>query len=140
MIGRRNFLRGAAVAPFAAKKVAENAAAQLSGVTSRGLLGAANSGYGLGNDVPSASVPSSDQWLKYIGDKVIRKELESIYYEREREVSKIDPDIAIHRSISLSAKIAYQRERNVGRAVNGLADSEGWWGRFNKFSNRIMGI
>jgi hypothetical protein len=106
--GRRNFLRGVVAAPFAAKQVAEQAASRLSGISIGHLAGSNQIGI---NQPPALAQPSNLQWLKVIDDKTLRRELESIYYERERQVSAIDPDIACLRSVSLSAKIAYQRER-----------------------------
>jgi len=84
--------------------------------------------------------PSADIWAKVIGNTALRKELESIYFERERGVSSIDPDIAAYRSFSLNAKIAFQRQRNVQRQIDGLISNQGWWERFSKFGQRVMGI
>lgn len=139
MLGRRSFLRGAAAAPFAAKPIAEQAVKQLSGISMGTQLGGFSVPNSFNLEVPPMA-PSEGQWLRVLGDRVLRKELESIYYERERDIGRIDHDIACLRSFSVSAKIAYQRERNVKRTVEGLGDRDGWWGRFNKFSNRIMGI
>lgn len=138
MLARRNFLRGAVAAPFAAKKVAEQTAASLSRL-SVGSVGAGQIGYGL-NEVPSVQAPLSPPWAKALANATIRKDLESIYFERERGVSQIDPDLAVLRSVSLSAKITYQRERNVRRAMDGLVDENGWYGRFAKIAQKVAGL
>ncbi len=139
MLGRRGFLRGAIAAPFVAKQTAQHAAESLSrvGLTIPnqmvGLGTAVNGGIGF----PGAS---NAQWAKIIANSAARKELESLYFESERNVSQIDPDISVLRSISLSAKIAYQRQRNVSKRLDGLMDVEGWYGRFVKFGKRMSGL
>jgi len=141
MLARRNFLRGAVAAPFAAKRVAEQAAASLSQL-SVGAVGAGPIGYGA-KEVPSvqaAQSPLSPPWAKALANATIRKDLESIYFERERGVSHIDHDLAVLRSVSLSAKITYQRERNVRRSMDGLVDEQGWYGRFAKIAKKVAGL
>jgi hypothetical protein len=138
MIGRRNFLRAAGVAPFAAKKAAEQAASSLSGMSIGGLMQGGTSAMCGEAQLSVSTAPL--HWPKALEDRALRAELESIYYERERAVRLIDPDLACLRSLSLSAKIAYQRERNVHRAVNDLIDGRGWWGRFDKLSRKIISL
>lgn len=95
----------------------------------------------MGNAIAQQSLTqaAAPNWLKALGNKALKSKLESLYYERERVISRIDPDIACHRSISLSAKIAYQRERNVQREISGLVDKEGWYGRFYKIVADALG-
>lgn len=141
MLARRSFLKALPATPFAAKKAAENAAASISRIGAGPSLGL---GLGVAQESTTAvslgNIPTDKDWIKLVGDVAFRKELESIYYERERSVSSIDPDIAVYRSFSLSAKIAYQRERNVARQVAALTDGNGWWGRFEKFRRKAMGF
>jgi hypothetical protein len=48
----------------------------------------------------------------------VRDELRSLFYERHHTISYLDPDLAVLKSVSLSAKICYQRQRNVEREIN----------------------
>lgn len=140
-LARRNFLKAIPAAPFAARKIAESAAANLSQI---GMASASENGVGaqLWRTAPveTLSAPSSNQWAKILGDRILHGEIESLYFEQEKSISKIDPDIAVLRSVSLNAKIAYQRERNVRVRLNGLGEPEGWWGRYNKFMKKAFGF
>lgn len=53
----------------------------------------------------------------------LRSQIESLFYENNRCVSRIDPDIAVLRSFSLNAKIAFQRQRNV---ASDMEQRSGW--------------
>lgn len=45
-------------------------------------------------------------------------------YKAQTYVSSLDPDIASYRSISLAAKIDWQKERNLDANINGR---KSWW-------------
>jgi len=54
---------------------------------------------------------------KVLMDPEMRSLQESEYYWRHRHVGYIDPDIQVLRSLSPMAKVVYQRQRNVIRAM-----------------------
>ena len=43
-----------------------------------------------------------------------------------RYIHYIDPDIDVHRSISLAAKIFYQRQRNIARELDHIGEEPSW--------------
>ena len=134
-LGRRAFLRVAALSPLAAKKAAEATAAEMSGTITAGH----GKWYGSGADPEpnTTASPSKTDWRRMLGDAVHRREVESVLFEDERKVGFIDPDIACARSYSLNAKIAYQRQRNVERRLQQLQDE--WpWQKLEGIGKRIM--
>lgn len=68
-----------------------------------------------------------------------REELETLMAENHRYVNHLDPDLAVLRSISLSAKIVYQRKRNIARAMQNYTEDEPWE-KLNKLWARIPKI
>lgn len=135
MLGRRKFLAlmgmAPAAAPLAAKAALEKEAATYARV--QGLDGLAASM----PENPASSAPEkvSRVLRTILSDKKMRDEFESLTYESYRHVSVLDPDIACTRSYSLAAKIAFQRQRNVARAINN--DLHGWpWQRLSEFMSR----
>lgn len=120
--GRRSFLRLLAVSPIAGKAAAEAAAARLSGLEIGGVDGVNTRGI-----MPSSvGDPTPDDHLRILSMPGKRTEIRSMLFERERRVSSIDPDIACHRSWSLNAKIAFQRQRNVEEAMREMVETTIW--------------
>lgn len=134
MIGRRNFLRAAAVAPLAARKAAE---AVLAGV-SRLDVGGVSANYGVPQPMGGQGVTQL-QWRGILSTVAGREEVRRVIYEDERTIARIDPDLAVLKSVSLSAKIAYQRERNVERRLSSMEDE--WpWQKLETIGKRFIGI
>lgn len=114
-VGRRGFLRLLAAAPVAAPVVAREAA-QKAGIGT----------VGLGVDQYSSSgscgpSPSNDEgeWLTGWCRRVLSKEWEE---EKRREgkswlPTRLDPDLAASRSLSLSAALRIQQDRNIERRI-----------------------
>lgn len=66
--------------------------------------------------------------------------LESLLYETDcKYVYHIDPDLAVKRSFSLSAKITFQRQRNVAQKISEL-QTHGAQSKYYWFSNAISKI
>lgn len=115
-ISRRRVFGFLAASPVAAKAAAESAAAQLAGISMTGFAGnipigdatpqAGNIGYG------GRSEPTRAFFRTFGIPGFIRRQ-----WEREaRNVYRLDADLAGMRSMSLSAKLATQRRRNLAAA------------------------
>lgn len=114
-------------APLAAKAMADSATANLAAVS----LAPGQGTYGNAG-VPSSSNEATREEARIaLMNPAIRAEVESMLFKQERRVSFIDPDIACHRSFSLNAKIAFQRQRNVAREIDQMK-SEYPWSRMQK--------
>lgn len=63
--------------------------------------------------------------------------------ESTKQVNRIDPDIAVHKSISLAAKIVYQRQRNVANELR-MWEIGSFWERRNNllrtWFNKCLGL
>lgn len=121
MFNRRKILGGLALGPLAAKETADQLIAKQASVglpSARSFAPNVPPGAG---DFPTAGGMSYEKEVailrKAYGIPAVRREMESIAYESERHVPYLDPDIAAFRSFSLNAKIVYQRQRNVERAL-----------------------
>lgn len=113
-VGRRGFLRLLAAAPIAAPVVAREAA-QKAGI---GAVGLGVDRFSSGDCGPS---PSNDEgeWLTGWCRRVLSKEWEA---EKRREgknwlPSRLDPDLASSRSLSLSAALRIQQGRDIERRI-----------------------
>lgn len=77
-------------------------------------------------------VPSSHgelshlQWRALLKIPQAREAITSQLFERERRIVRIDHDLAVKRSFSLAAKIAFQRERNVAEELRLLSEQYPW--------------
>lgn len=110
-LARRGFLRLIAAAPVAAPVMAREAA-------SRAGVAALGSGYPMCDPaVPSQN--SEGDWVTSVAKKVFSKAWEDEQRERvgKWSVSILDPDLASSRSLSLSAAMRLQRERNIERYI-----------------------
>ncbi|MFZ4534312.1 MAG: hypothetical protein ACOYOJ_21210 [Alsobacter sp.] len=129
---RRGFLKLLSATPFAGRMVADQAAASLANVSIAGLdPNAPPSG------VPSSSnEPTKDAIAQGLRNPTNRAALMDMLWEDERTVSRIDPDLAVMRSFSLNAKIAFQRQRNVERRFEATT-KEYPWRRMDAFLRKI---
>jgi catalase (peroxidase I) len=115
-VARRGFLRLMAAAPVAAPVVAREAA-QKAGL---GVVGLGVDQFGPGSSGCVPANPSSERdWLMSWCKQVFTAEWEE---EKRREgkswwPSKLDPDLAASRSLSLSAAMRIQQDRNIERRI-----------------------
>lgn len=115
---RRSFLGALAAAPFAGRTAAEQIAMQ-SKISTGGLVTKTEPFHTLFT-VGGSKEPQKEMWREAFSMfPELRAERESLFFEQET-VSSIDPDIAVYRSFSLNAKIAYQRQRNVALKMRNL--------------------
>jgi hypothetical protein len=140
-MNRRRFFGLMAAAPVAARTVAESAAADLSRVRVSGLVdgGAIASGGSFGGPVTNSPMVDPRAMLKRaLLDPNKRAEIESMLFERNQAVGAIDSDLACYRSFSLNAKIAFQRQRNVQRALQEEL-GEATWQRWHELYRKVTG-
>ncbi len=126
---RRKFFGIAAVSPLAAKAAAEEAISNTSRVFANGLSPFQTSG---GISAEWIKEPSNSEWLRAFNNPLTRQVIESHLFESERSVYAIDPDLACLKSLSMSAKITYQRRRNVQRRIDQMT-LDYPWNRLVKF-------
>lgn len=69
----------------------------------------------------------------------VREAVEDAFREQCHYVGALDHDLAILKSVSLSAKICYQRQRNIERAIAGYGAEEPWV-KLNSLWHKITGI
>mgnify|MGYP001557758136 FL=1 len=107
---------------LAAKLQHEKLSGELSGLQTDGLS------YGTGAPSPpdEYSVAALRQKRAAMQLPWIREVVEASMRDQTRYVGTLDPDLAILKSVSLSAKICYQRERNVQRAISEYGREPSW--------------
>lgn len=148
-IARRAFLRMLPVSAFAGRQAAEHAAKELAGLArgsafppSAGLADA----FGINNNTVAAEQASGrflDQRVREfalrnaLATPALRAEIEAILYDQHRTVHALDHDLASNRSYSLAAKICYQRQRNVARALECQVMEASPWQRIRDWADRI---
>lgn len=146
---RRAFLRVLGFSPIAARVAAKEAAANLGGivVNNGSTVGiAVNQLHGVGNVGSPATTagPSINLTRAQVrAAKLIpgvRDQLRSVLFEEHRRVYAIDPDIAVHRSFSLNAMIAYQRQRNVQRAYDEIGSETYIGNRIYRIALKALGF
>lgn len=130
-MNRRLFIqalsRSPVVAAIAGKAITERAAIDLAGI-STGFTGSngdhpQGSAGGLkGESNIGDSEPSPQQWKLLLQNKLVRTQVESIFYEDYRIIRRIDPDLAVLRSLSLNAKVTFQRQRIVARQLEQIGE------------------
>lgn len=117
MLPRRAFLRALGLAPVAAAASATQAAGLGAGVASAFGYGVAPA---VGELVTIAPVDGGTI-AKRIVSYLASNSLPSYVTERIRadaqNVTRLDPDLAVNRSFSLSTKFRIQREREIERAI-----------------------
>lgn len=128
VLARRGFLQTLMAAPFAARAAAAEAAA-LAGVSTSGLMpgGLADTPQQPTGNYPEATPANMyADVAKALGNPAARADIESLVFERGRHVAAIDPDLAVYRSFSLNAKIAFQRQRNVALELESMQGNYIW--------------
>ena len=112
-VGRRGFLRLIAAAPVAAPVIAREAATK-AGI---GVIGSAQAVAGTYGE-PICG-PSNQGWAMSYAKRVFSSKWLSEERDRFRfrQVGVLDPDLASSRSLSLSAAVVMQRERDFARYV-----------------------
>ena len=113
MSSRRGFLRLLAAAPVAAPVIAREAAAK-AGVTAMGYgMPGASSPYG------EAICGSSESWVADWAKNVFSQAWKDDRWEEisRNPVGALDSDLASSRSLSLSAAVRLQKQRNFERSV-----------------------
>ncbi len=138
-MNRRNALKllgslpviGPKLAPgLAAKLASEQKAAVQSGV---GISGFAS------DTPPSIGPNASTRYQLAMQLPWFRDELRSLLLEQNRKVGRLDPDLAVLKSVSLSAKIYYQRQRNVEAGMKEYT-TEPVWSRVNSLFSKVCGL
>lgn len=130
---RRKFFGLIAAGPIAGRAAADHVAQDLAGISMRSGISSGGVSGGPSSD------PTQEQWRRALGNFATRETVESILYEEQYDISRIDPDIAVLRSFSLSAKVTYQRQRNVRRRIDNL--QHGWtWQRLDQVARSWFGI
>jgi hypothetical protein len=148
-MNRRAFIqtlsRSPIVATIAGKAITERAAMDLAGI-STGLYG----GGGVDEapkdtgDYPKIQgkecvEPTPQQWKLFLNNKLFRSEVETLLYDDYRTIHRIDPDLAVLRSLSLNAKIAFQRQRIVNRELEQLGQVyNSRWGRIRRLGEKYL--
>ena len=135
MIGRRKFLQALGAAPVAAPLLAKQAAEdQIARLTRVGSLSA------VVDIAPCAPSPDRDTVGKFKQALTLgfKKQIESIMYAEEQHVGYIDHDIAVLKAVSLSAKITYQRKRNVERRLKEMSTGVFHWDRLDSALDNLL--
>ena len=81
----------------------------------------AQPGYAHIEQRPASMAPLMPEWKAMrlaMLDPDIKAIMMDALWNQHREIHKIDPDIEVLRSVSPMAKIAFQRQRNVQRALD----------------------
>lgn len=157
VLKRRGFLKALATAPFVAKQAAEKVGiALMNGKTlgvesmapSSDLVRCAMSAAGStkGSQAPvdytqpdKLTEKAARQILKLaIKDPDVKRKLNSLMMETHRTVMWLDADLAVNRSMSLAAKICYQRQRNVDRDIKQELDRINPWNRLQQFLGKLL--
>lgn len=129
---RRRFFGFLGTAPLAARAAAEKTASDISGVWLN------PPGYGQGTPASQAQLPP-DQIRSALLNLRTKRMVEEILYEEERNISRIDPDLAVLRSFSLNAKVTFQRQRNVEWRLRNM--QSGWtWDRIDRLLKKAVGL
>lgn len=157
VLKRRGFLQALGAAPLLAKQAAEQAAlALMNGKTLgidqapsadlvRGAMSAAHGGMGTTQGPSNPAKPdrmtekAAREILKLaIKDPDVKRQLNSLMMQSHRNVMWLDADLATNRSMSLAAKICYQRQRNVERDIKQELDRTNPWTRMQRFLGQIL--
>jgi hypothetical protein len=128
---RRGFLGGILASPLALKAAAEEKIAKLSGWRDGDLLSPVGTDLvdTLADNAPGGIGFGGESWMaRAVKEAKLLRTLAPELFERKRrreakEVRSIDPDLAALQSMSLAAKIAFQRERLYHRT---LEEEAGW--------------
>lgn len=113
-VARRGFLKLLGAAPVALPVAAREAASK-AGISTLGLMDGSGPSVSYGGPVPH----SEGDWVADTCKRVFSKAWEMEQREQMRRwlPQKLDPDLACSRSLSLSAALNIQRERNIERRI-----------------------
>lgn len=79
---------------------------------------------------------------RILANEFYRRQVESSLYEANADVRCLDPDIANKKSFSLSAKVTFQRQRNVAKELQRIQTEGDWWNKtgelIQKFVNTLL--
>lgn len=109
---RRGVLRLIGMAPIAAQVAAKEQALAKINLGRHGLLQPGLAGYASGN----ANVPGSDHLHKQLKKLLSPGQRDKMRRQMSGPIS-LDPDLASSRSMSISAAVSIQRERNIDRMI-----------------------
>jgi len=137
-MNRRSILSLIAGAPLAGRAVADQAVTSLGNMSPPpyGLIGGAAQGQSTGPaNIPFVEHQSALRSI--FGDAKALAEIRAELAEAElRNNPYIDPDIQIMRSFSPMAKITFQRQRNVERALAEIQDTR--WDRPQRYIRALQ--
>lgn len=121
---RRHLLGLLAGAPLVGKAAVEEA---FRGGASSGLAGAINrlkpyaetgsAGASCAQQVANPLIDHATAMRLIFGDAAVLAEIREELAEENRYVASIDPDLAVMRCFSPMAKVTFQRQRNIDRAL-----------------------
>jgi hypothetical protein len=77
---------------------------------------------------------------KALNTRESRAELESFIYAEHRHIWALDYDLAANRSMSLAAKVAFQRQRLVQRTIEQTVEEKNLWTRVNDWKNKVLSV
>lgn len=125
-MNRRSILGVIAGAPFAGKAIAETAVGGVLGIPppSQGYVDSA--GQCAANRISEPLVERSAALRTVLADKQAMSEIRDEMFREHRVVLSIDPDIMAMRSWSPMAKVTFQRQRNVERAIEEAFGDNDW--------------
>lgn len=121
---RRTFFGLLGAAPIVIKQAGDKAVADLA------RIDLAPSGACMPSAVSEAGLSSS------IRQRLInqfRPEFESLIYQQKKRVGLIDADISVHKSFSMNAMIAFQRQRNVASEMDQQETGFNQWSAVGRF-------
>lgn len=126
------------VGPLASKLALDQNAMNLMSPTQGSLLSQGLGSDGSGSQMPSPISNASKNYKAAFNIPWFKDEVESIIYEEQHHVYRLDADLAGLRSLSLAAKITFQRQRNVKQQIEGRYNlKESTWDRLNKLFHRL---
>lgn len=135
-LNRRGFL--GAVSALAGKRLAAKADAALAQVNVSGLISGGFAPCGPPSSTQAFPEPKPTDWARGLRNAFTRHQVTSMLYELEHHVYQLDPDLAVNRSMSLSAKLVFQRQRNVARRLADL-QQEFTYNRMNRLLWDFLG-
>lgn len=138
---RRNFLKGLFAAPAAVPAVMAEAQSMVMGSVTHPtdrLIGATPSNYW----ISGTKTPDSKYWQSeltgaknYLAELLSPERRQIAISNTLRHLSRLDPDIAAMRSLSMSARMRMQAERNVDRET--ASDVASIEGRIKHFTEQL---
>jgi hypothetical protein len=141
---RRKFFGMVGTAPLAARGAAEAVTRQLAGIGAglsynTGVFTQPMAAQGQAGQLLGFQKLRQEAFKRAVALPQWRGEIESILYQQYRQIGNIDPDIAVMRSFSLSAKIAFQRQRVVARALkHDVMEEPTCWQQMSQWTERVL--